>query len=387
MSPDSPRHILIFEPRLAGHHLTWLRYISQDLQDKGYRLTLAVDGRAQTVSRYDDLLTRLQAPVRILSAYDDHGRFNGGSRTAAMAAAMAQSGADHAFLNNFDDIASGMLRRAAVGIYPPALLKGRLSGVYFRPRFLANPCWPPGNLLKWTGFRRLVNSGWFFHLFLMDEYLCRSHMDKYPAAGMHFLPDPWSGDFSTPTSAARKQLNIPDDRLVFLHYGLGARRKGLHLASAAMTGHRGSKWHLLCAGKLKSDPGLLKHLRSLESSGRATILDRYVTDREQQLCFCAADAVLLPYIDHFGSSGVLSLAAAAGKIVIASDSGLLARRVSEHDLGICFPSGNSTALAKAMTQVESMSSQQRRNYFDNAKSYAGRCDRKAFRQALHAIPF
>lgn len=387
MSPADPCHILIFQPRLAGHHLTWLRYISQDLQDKDYRLTLAIDGRPQNLGRYDDLLAGLKAPVRIISVYDDGGRLNGGTRLAALAAAMHQSGADHAFLDNFDDIASGMLRRAAVGIYPPALLKGRLSVVYFRPRFLSNPCWPPGNLLKRRGFRRLADNGWFFHLFLMDEYLCRANADRFPAASLHFLPDPWSGDFSTETSAARKQLSIPEDRHVFLHYGLGARRKGLHLAVAAMNRQPGSKWHLLCAGNLKSDQRLLTDLNRLEGAGRATLLDRYVSDSEQQACFCAADAVLLPYINHFGSSGVLSLAAAAGKIVIASDSGLLARRVHDHDLGICFASGSSQALAQAMTQVETMSAHQRQGYVARAKSYAGQCDRQAFRQALHAIPF
>jgi hypothetical protein len=385
MSPATRCHILIFEPRVAGHHLTWLRYISQDFLAKGYRLTLAIDGRPQTASLYDRLLAELEATVQIISIYDDRGKLHGGSKTAALAAALARSGADHVFINNFDDVASNMFRRASMGSYPPAILRGRMSGVYFRPRFLPNPFWPPGNFIKRIGFQRLVKKGWFLHLFLMDEYLCQEHAYRYPAAGMHFLPDPWSGDFSTETLSARQQLNIACDRLVFLHYGLGARRKGLHLAVEAMNRHPEAKWHLVCAGKLKTDRNLMHRLKLLENSGNATVLDRYVSDNEQQLCFCASDVVLLPYINHFGSSGVLSLAAAAGKIVIASDNGLLGRRVRDHKLGICFSSGNSTALSNAMAQVETMSSEQKQCFAANAISYAGQCDRNAFRRALHSM--
>jgi len=387
MSPDTRCHILIFEPRVAGHHLTWLRYISQDFLAKGYRLTLAIDGRPQTASRYDQLLSELPETVQTFSIYNDRGKVDGGSKTAALAAAFTRSGADHVFINNFDDVASNMFRRASMGSYPPDILRGRMSGVYFRPRFLPNPFWPPGNYIKRVGFQRLVKKGWLLHLFLMDEYLCQKHAHRYPAAELHFLPDPWSGDYTTGTLSARQQLNIPCNRLVFLHYGLGARRKGLHLAVEAMNRHPGAKWHLVCAGKLKTDRNLMHRLTLLENSGKATILDRYVSDSEQELCFCASDVVLLPYINHFGSSGVLSLAAAAGKIVIASDSDLLGQRVRDHRLGICFSSGNSSALSNAMAQVETMSSEQKRSFAANAISYAGHCDRHAFRRALQSIPF
>ena len=387
MNAATPCHILIFEPRIAGHHLTWLRYVAQDFLEMGYRLTLAIDGRPQTASHYAQLRAELQATVQFISIYDDHGKLQGGSKTTALAATLARSGADHVFINNFDDVASNMLRKASMGIFPPGLLRGRMSGVYFRPRFLPHPFWPPGNFIKRVGFRRLVERGWFLRLFLMDEYLLQDHADRYSAADIHFLPDPWSGDFSMETLSARRQLNIPCDCLVFLHYGLGARRKGLHLAVDAMKRRTEAKWHLLCAGKLKTDRRLMQRLKVLEDCSKATVLDRYVSDCEQQLCFCASDVILLPYINHFGSSGVLSLAAAAGKIVIASDNGLLGHRVRDHSLGLCFPSGNSTALSHAMSQVETMSAEQRQRFSANARSYALRCDRYAFRRALQAIPF
>ena len=43
---------------------------------------------------------------------------------------------------------------------------------------------------------------------------------------------------------------------------------------------------------------------------------------------------------------MLSLCAAAGKMVIASDKGLVVQRVREHDLGWLFPSGTAEGLKK-----------------------------------------
>ena len=43
MSKSSQPHILIFETRVEGHHLSWLRYITEDLLIAGFKLTLVVD--------------------------------------------------------------------------------------------------------------------------------------------------------------------------------------------------------------------------------------------------------------------------------------------------------------------------------------------------------
>ena len=104
----------------------------------------------------------------------------------------------------------------------------------------------------------------------------------------------------------------------------------------------------------------------------------------EALCFCAADVVLLPYINHFGSSGVLSLAAGAGKMVVASDDGLVGRRVLEHKLGLLFSSGNTKSLGKSMSQAMSLSRSDRDQFHNSALEYALSCNREAFRKALLA---
>ncbi len=384
MKPLPPdRHILIFEPGRVGHRLTWLRYVTEDFLEMGCKLTWAVDYSPRARRLIEERLSSLLPKVTVLSLFHENGRWRRGSKIRSLKESLEISGAGEVFLNEFDEIASGMLRGAAVGVMPPESLRGRLSGVYFRPRFLTDPHRPPGNMLKAGGFRRLCRQGWFRHLYFVDEYLFPSIGKNDPAGRFHFLPDPWSGDFSCPPEAARKRFGIPPDRLVYLHYGIGDRRKGLHLAVEAMGAPDADpRMFLLCAGQVSGDRQLLDKLAGLEKAGSAKLMNRYVTDEEERLCFSAADAVLLPYIEHYGSSGVLSRAAAAGKVAIVSDEGLLARRVRDHHLGFLFPMNNVRELRQRMRDVISMDANTRGRYRAMSLQYAESCSREAFREAL-----
>jgi glycosyltransferase involved in cell wall biosynthesis len=383
LATSSARHLLIFENRTEGHHLHWLRYIAEDFLTTGSRVTLALDYRPETKERIHSHLLSLTKKVSMISVYAPAGAFRGGSIVNTVAACLGESGADQVFMNNLDEIASGCLRRAAVGLYPPRLLRGRLSGVYFRPRFLADPVWPPGNIAKGTGFGKLTRRGWFDNIYLMDEYLLEKAHHRYSGQKFFFLPDPWDGTFQLDQNEAREKISIPPDRFVFLCFGIGDRRKGLHLAvRALLETSADSPMHLLCAGSMAPDPETLRGLNELKAQGRATVMDRYVSDAEQNQCFCASDVVLLPYIEHFGSSGVLSLAAAAGKMVIASDGGLLARRIEEHQLGLVFPSGDIRGLKACMQKASLLKSPEMAPFREAAYRYAQTCSRDAFRKAL-----
>jgi hypothetical protein len=199
----------------------------------------------------------------------------------------------------------------------------------------------------------------------MDEYLFTDAKDKYTGAAFHFLPDPWAGNFSHSQKDARKALGIPTDRFILLGYGIGDRRKGLHLTVRAMLESAfDSRLFLLCAGKISKDSELLKGLSKLEKRGMAKFLDRYVSDSENSLCFCASNVVLFTYIRHFGSSGVLSLSAAADKMVITSDEGLVGQRVRKHNLGWLLTESKMSEFQQA------------------ALRYAKACSRQAFRNTL-----
>jgi glycosyltransferase involved in cell wall biosynthesis len=182
---------------------------------------------------------------------------------------------------------------------------------------------------------------------------------------------------------ARRALQIPQGARVFLHYGIGDRRKGLHLAArAVLASPVEDNWFLLCAGELSKDREIIHILSRLESCGRSKILNRFISEEEERLCLCASDFVLLPYIGHFGSSGILSLATAAKKMVIASDEGLVGRRVSDHGLGLVFASNSTGSLSAKMKEAVNLPQDDQERIRRAAAAYSRGCSRKVFRESL-----
>lgn len=376
------RHLLIYEPRLGGHHLTWLKYVTEDFLSAGIRLTLAVDLRDNSKELLTTKFANLASELNMLSAYTQDGKYKGGSKIASLRLCLKESGAQEVFMTNFDEIASATLRKAAIGIMPPQDLREKLSGIYFRPRFM-ECCWSLGNMIKQLGFTRLCNGGWIKNLYLLDEYVIDKAVTKWNHCNFLFLPDVWSLDYSQNQELARTKLKIPADKFVYLNYGIGTRRKGLHLVIRAMLSSAPPKGiFLLCAGEVAEDKELKEGVAELEKRGLALVINNYVSDEEEELCFAACDVVLLPYVKHFGSSGVLSRAAAAGKMVVASNEGLVAKRVKEHKLGLLFQSENIHSLREAMAMSIELTKEKREEYRKNSYKYSVSCSRKNFRQVL-----
>jgi glycosyltransferase involved in cell wall biosynthesis len=378
------RSLLLYEPRVEGHHPTWLRFIAEDLLAGGYDLTLAVDLRPAARTTLEDHLGSLGSAVKRVPALDAQGRRRGGNTVRSLALCLEESGAVRAFLCALDELASSSFRRAAVGVLPPAGLHGRIGGIYHRPRFTAAPVWSPNRWLKRAGFRRLVNQGWFRQVVFLDEYLVRELQADQPNAPFFFLPGPCPQHDPGDPVEARRALGVPLDRRVFLCFGVGGRRKGLHLAVQALRELEDAGAFLLCAGRQQLDPPTRAGLESLTHQGRAFLIDRYVSPVEERQCFDACDVVLLPYVNHFGTSAVLFRAAAAGRMVIASDEQLLGRLVRDHELGLRFRSGDTHSLAASLRQALALTAGDSERWIARARAFAQQYSRAAYRQALLA---
>jgi len=374
-------HLLIFEPRTQGHHLTWLRYVTEDFLRAGFRLTLAVDYRQHQQKLIHDTLHGLLGQLELVSALDKQGSFwVRKDAVLTLSELFRQSQADDIFFTNFDEVASRCLRRLAVGMRPPANLHGHLNGIYFRPRVLAQNFLQKAFSLKASGFRKAIQQGWIQRLWLLDEYLLQQ-AQAYAENTFYHLPDPWHGDFSINKHTARAALQVPQDSRIVLSYGLMTPRKGLHVLAQSLWEMEDKRLFLLCAGRIR-DEAARPYVRNLVALGRAHILDHYVSESEEALCFAAADIVVLPYLHHFGSSGVLSRAAAAGKLVIGSESGLLGQRIRQHQLGWTFADGEHTLLMQLLDKTAQLSSEQFKQFQTNGLTYAQQCSRGAYREAL-----
>jgi len=376
-------HLLVFEPRTEGHHLGWLRFICEDLLSGGYRLTVAADLRRETREHVEDHLKGLLAEIRLVPARNERGRPLERNMTDTMVILLETSAADRLFLPALDEVASTWWRRGAVGLLPPQELRGRAGGIYHRPRFWISPKWSPNALLKRIGFGRLLGRGCLAQVLFVDEYLAAEVRHRYPSTPIFFLPDPCPSGYDAEQQDARQRLGLPPKKMVFLFYGTGARRKGLHIAVEAFLGLPPDQpAFLLCAGRQNTEGKIRRDLDQLVREGSACVIDRYVSEAEEKLLFAAADVVLLPYVGHFGASGVLSRATAAGKLVIASEEQLLGRLTRERGLGLLFPPGDAGALRQRILTAADMTLEESRRFRRAAAEYATRYSRGAFRSAL-----
>jgi glycosyltransferase involved in cell wall biosynthesis len=381
----SNRSVLVYEPSVDGHHVGWLRFITEDLLGADLALTLALDTRPAAMKRIEGQLADLLPQVKIIPAIAEKTDETKITSPAHVAACLKKSGAALAFLANFNDLASTSLRRAAFGLMPDESLRGRLGGIYFRPLFLGASALSPNQALKKIGFSRLIKNGWLNPLLMIDPLLCGLAQKKFPGAPIHLLGDPYPENFSADRAASRKQFHLPAEKFVFLFYGGGYKRKGLHLAVEAMLKMSApGKGFLLCAGLQPKNEQLARDLETLRTQGRAEIVNRYVSAEEEKQLFAACDAVLLPYIRHLDGSGILSRAAGAGKPAIASDEYLIGHVVRQYGMGLLFESGNVPALQQAIEQVASASAGEISKWQAGAQVYAKNCSRGAFRSALVA---
>lgn len=382
--PKNHRSILIYDPNVDGHHIGYLRFISESLLHAGYKVSLAIDTRPESFPRIQEQMDDLLGRMQVISAFGDANDLTK-DKVKCVAECLVKSGAASVFLTTFDEIASELLRRAAFGLMPPAVLRGKLGGIYMRPRFLDGCGLSPNLWIKSLGFTRLLRHGWFRQLLFLDPFMDAQLKVKHPHAPSFFLPDPYPENFTADCAQARQTLGVPSGRQVFLFYGGAYRRKGLHLAVKAMLNlPENSPAFLLCAGKQPEDSDLAGDLEKLASQGRAIFINRYVSTEEEKLVFAACDFVLLPYIGHFGSSGVLARAAGAGKPVIASDEQLVGRLTRKYSLGLLFPSGNVPALQRAVLQAAAASPSELARWQHGAQAFAGQCSHAAFQAALIA---
>ena len=381
--PD--RHILIYEPSVEGHHVGWLRYITEDLLHAGFQLTLALDTRPAAMKRIAGQMAELLPRVKIIPAIAEKAAAAKTGSAAHVADCLEKSGAARVFLAHFNDLASPLLRRAAFGMMPEASLRGRLGGIYLRPQFLTASALSPNQAIKKLGFRRLLQNGWLNPLLFLDSGLFDVAREKYPAAPIFFLADPYPENIFADRAAARKQFNLPDDKFVLLFYGGGYKRKGLHLAVTAMRKLVApGKAFLLCAGLQPKNETLARDLETLRAQGRAEIVNRYVSTEEEKQLFAACDAVLLPYLNHQGTSSVLACAAGAGKPVIASDEHFIGRTVRQYEMGLRFASGNVAQLQMAIQEIVAADRAKLAQWQAGAAAFGKTCSRSAFRFALVA---
>jgi glycosyltransferase involved in cell wall biosynthesis len=369
--------ILIYEPAVAGHHLTLLRCVLEDLTGAGIPVCAALSSRPEDQERIRAKLGPVLDSVQIYAAATTR-------HLPRAAELVAETAARQVFFPNLDEFASAMLRRAALGLMPPAGLRGKLNGIYVRPRCLLGFKLAPKEWTKAIGFSRMLKAGWFHRVFLQDEWLVTRVPQRFRDCFAH-VPEPFSGSFPSTSADARLRLGVPAARLVLLHYGVASRRKGLHLTLRALLQlPSGRRPFLLCAGPQSDDAELNSSLARLVAEGDALVLNRFILDAEEADLFSASDVILLTYQGHFGISAIQVRAAAAGRVIIASDEEMVGRHTREYKLGWLFPTGDVTALREIFARLPLAGPLEQTPWQEGQRRYTRIFSRENFRRTLLA---
>lgn len=174
-----------------------------------------------------------------------------------------------------------------------------------------------------------------------------------------FLPDPVPSSFnhSQNLDALQKKLGIKSSRKIFLLFGALSKRKGIfevleslgHLSDCQL-----SQLCILLIGKVNSadEDAFYERLSKLKDLKELQIIlnNDLVSEDEVPLYFQLSDVVFATYQKHVGMSGILVRAAAAGKLVISTDYGLMGQVTRCYELGLTVDAQSPDQIAKAISQ-------------------------------------
>ncbi|WP_146592396.1 glycosyltransferase [Puniceibacterium confluentis] len=346
-----------FEPLEAGHCAFWARMtlLAAARDPRVSRLRLVTG--AEMADRLSDVITTAGPEVTVLdetaiAALRQDGLMARGRAQWAAARAQLDGVGGQLFLPFMDHAVYGaVLDRAKV--------EGQISGIIFRPPNTYNYPLSVGRLKQSTrrwGSYLAAQRPELRRLFSLDEYAPRAAISRM-AGLLTFLPDP-TPDLSLLENRARQPR--ADGGTVYLLFGALAERKGIFALLDAL-GHlpADSRAGLVLRFVGRIDPAdrsrFMAHLAQVQSACPEAVIelvDDFVSDETlaQEVVDC--DVVLAPYQNHIGSSGVVFWAAAAGKPLIAQNTGMMGYQIAEHDLGLTVNTTDPLALALALDRTE-----------------------------------
>lgn len=238
----------------------------------------------------------------------------------------------------------------------------KFSGIYFRPTFHYSdfdnykPSWKD-IFRQWRQkllLSKVLNNSQFKCLFSLDPLAIKYIEKLHTSSKIIHLPDPVIQYEFEPykIEQLRQKLGIDTDKKIFLLFGRLTNRKGIYQLLEALRLLPSKVCQKLCfllVGYIPStDKKLIQEQIKIISQSlpiQIIICNEFIAEEEVHLYFELADVILAPYQKHVGMSGILLLAAAAKKPVLASNYGLMGQLVRQKRLGITVDSTSPQAIA------------------------------------------
>jgi glycosyltransferase involved in cell wall biosynthesis len=162
-------------------------------------------------------------------------------------------------------------------------------------------------------------------------------------------------DKSVSKEEARRHLGMPQDKPIFLSFGVPHPGKDLETVFCAVKGI--PNIILVQAGKstFSVGPNPTRLAENYAIVDKVIIRDNYISEKEKPYYFFAADAVILSYTKQFLSTvSVLWDACHFRTPVIASDNGQLGELVQAFRVGLLFKAQDAISLKDAISRFTSL---------------------------------
>ncbi|WP_158859058.1 glycosyltransferase family 4 protein [Lunatibacter salilacus] len=158
--------------------------------------------------------------------------------------------------------------------------------------------------------------------------------------------------------SSKKYFNLESRKPVLLFFGKIVHYKGLDLLLESMVWDDiHMKFQILIAGRVgDAYKDQFDKLIDNYPFSNLTILDRYLTDKEVEMCFKAADLTVLPYREA-SQSGVMLMSFSFGIPVVVPDLGSFPEYVNGGATGLLFHSNDWESLGKVLSEYLSQPDQ------------------------------
>lgn len=241
------------------------------------------------------------------------------------------------------------------------------SGIYFRPTFHYNQF--AGYQSSWKVrlqelrekfiLSRIMKNPQLQNLFSLDPFAVE-HLNKFNshAEAIHLADPVEQIPFTNENllTSIKEDLGIESGRQVFFLFGAITARKGIYQLLEALKllpNELCQKLCLLIVGESGIKAELEKIIGDISQTKPVQIISRYefIPSEEMQAYTQMVDVILAPYQRHVGMSGILLLAAAAGKPVLSSNYGLMGEMVQRYNLGLAVDSTLPEEIAAGLSRM------------------------------------
>ncbi|MDJ0581301.1 glycosyltransferase [Crocosphaera sp.] len=250
------------------------------------------------------------------------------------------------------------------------------SGIYFTPRFhykvdnnqFDAKIEKTNQLRQKMIIKRFLDHPQLHNLFCLDTFAVQEIKSKFKTDKISYLPDPVSKKYQEiDNKVLRKKYQISQEKVIFLLFGSLSERKGMNQLLKSILLLSDQECQQIClilAGKINNletqNVELLQERINYVQDKKPIQLiqdNQFIPDAKLSEYFQLTDIVLITYPRHVGMSGVLLLASAYEKPVLASNYGLVGKLVNNHHLGITINATNPEEIANGI-----------KNYLNNSKT-------------------